>query len=175
VQLVEDVAPYELMKLRLLNGRHQVLGYLGRLAGYEFVHEVCQDPAYAQMLLRYMADEATPTLPPLPGIDLVDYRHTLLDRFANPHIGDTLARNCTDGSDRIPKFVRPVIRDRLRAGGDISVAVTAVAAWARYLEGVDDTGRSYTVADRRWHLLAPFGGPAAQPDRRAAGTAGGLR
>jgi mannitol 2-dehydrogenase len=156
VQLVDDVVPYELMKLRLLNAGHQVLGYLGSLAGFEYVHEVCQDPAYGRMLLRYMTDEATPTLPPLPGIDVVDYRHTLLSRFANPNIRDTLARNCADGSDRIAKFLLPVIRDQLRAGGDITVAVTAVAAWARYLEGVDDQGRAYAVADRRWQQLAPL-------------------
>lgn len=165
VQLVDDVQPYELMKLRLLNGSHQVLGYLGHLAGYRFVHEVCQDPAYARLLMRYMTDEATPTLPQLPGIDLEDYRRTLLSRFANPNIRDTLARNCTDGSDRIPKFVLPVIRDQLRAGGDISVAVTAVAAWARYLEGVDERGHSYAVQDRRWQQLSPLAArQRSQPD-----------
>jgi len=156
VQLVDDVHPYELMKLRLLNGSHQVMGYLGHLAGYRFVHEVCQDRAYAAMLLRYMTDEATPTLPSLPGIDLDDYRRTLMSRFANQSIGDTLARICTDGSDRIPKFVLPVIRDQLCAARDISVSMTAVAAWARYLEGVDEQGRSYDVADRRWRQLAPL-------------------
>lgn len=156
VQIVGDVEPYELMKLRLLNGGHQVLSYLGRLAGHRFVHEVGQDPIFAGMLMRYMAAEATPTLPALPGIDLADYRRTLLRRFANSHLPDSLERTCTDGSDRIPKFVLPVVRDRLSHGGDISVAVTAVAAWARHLEGVDDAGRTYEVADRRWEQLAPF-------------------
>lgn len=148
--------------------------------------EVCHDSAYAAMLLRCMTDEATPTLPPLPGIDLEDYRRTLLHRFANPNVGDILARNCTDGSDRIPKFVLPVIRDQLSDGGDISVAVTAVVAWAKYLEGVDEEGRPYDVADRRSQQLAPlaarqrrqpeallslgevFGDLAAQPDFVAA-------
>ena len=115
------------------------------------------------MLQRYMTGEASPTLPPLPGIDLADYRRTLVSRFANPNIGDTLARNCTDGSDRIPKFVLPVVRDQLAAGGDISVAVTAVAAWARYLEAVDEQGRPYDVADRRFEAARPAGGSAAQP------------
>jgi len=156
VQLVDDVHPYELMKLRLLNGSHQVMGFLGHLGGYRFVHEACQDRAYAGMLLRYMTDEATPTLPSLPGIDLDDYQRTLMSRFANERIRDTLARICIDGSDRIPKFVLPVIRDQLRAGGDISVSVTAVAAWARYLEGLDEQGGSYDVADRRWQQLAPL-------------------
>ena len=156
VQFVDDVQPYELMKLRLLNASHQVLSYLGYLAGYRYVHEVCQDPAFRQMLMRYMAREATPTLPPVPGIDLEDYRRTLLNRFANPHVGDSLARNGTDGSDRISKFVLPVIRHQLASGGDISVAVTAVAGWARYLEGVDEQGRPIDIVDRRSAQLAPY-------------------
>ena len=156
VQFVTDVEPYELMKLRLLNASHQVVSYLGYLAGYRYVHEVCQDQAFRSMLMRYMAAEATPTLPAVPGIDLDDYRLTLLDRFANPHVGDSLARNCVDGSDRIPKFVLPVVRHQLEHGGDISVAVTAVAAWARYLEGVDEQGRPIDVVDRRRSELEPW-------------------
>jgi mannitol 2-dehydrogenase len=156
VQFVDDVEPYELMKLRLLNASHQVLSYLGYLAGYRHVHEVCQDQSFSQMLMRYMAREATPTLSPVPGIDLADYRRTLLSRFANPNIGDSLARNCTDGSDRITKFVLPVIRHQLAHGGDISVAVTAVAGWARYVEGVDEQGRPIDVVDRRRAQLAPY-------------------
>ena len=70
VQVVDDVEPYELMKLRLLNASHQALCYLGYLAGYRYVHEVCQDPLFAAFLLAYMDREATPTLPPVPGVDL---------------------------------------------------------------------------------------------------------
>src|SRR6185312_151307 len=110
VQFVSDVEPYELMKLRLLNASHQVLSYLGYLAGHRFVHEVVEDPPFREMLVRYMVREATPTLSPVPGIDLDDYRRTLVNRFANPHVADSLARNGTDGSDRIPKFVLPVVR-----------------------------------------------------------------
>jgi mannitol 2-dehydrogenase len=156
VQFVDDVQPYELMKLRLLNASHQVLSYLGYLAGYRYVHEVCQDPAFERLLMRYMAREATPTLPAVPGIDLEDYRQTLVARFANPHVGDSLARNCTDGSDRIAKFVLPVIRHQLAHSGDISVAITAVAGWARYLEGTDEQDRPIEVVDRRSEQLAPL-------------------
>jgi mannitol 2-dehydrogenase len=153
VQFVSDVHPYELMKLRLLNASHQVLTYLGYLAGYRYVHEVCEDPAFRELLLRYMVREATPTLPAVPGIDLDSYRRTLIERFTNPHVGDSLARNGTDGSDRIPKFVLPVVREQLASGGDISVSVVAVAAWARYLDGVDEQGRPIDVADRRFEQL----------------------
>ena len=153
---MDDVAPYELMKLRLLNASHQVLGYLGYLAGYGYVHEVCGGPVVRVDAAAVHDRGGEPDPAALPGIDLADYRRTLVSRFANPNIGDTLARNCTDGSDRIPKFVLPVVRDQLAAGGDISVAVTAVAAWARYLEAVDEQGRPYDVADRRFEALAPL-------------------
>ena len=156
VQLVGDVEPHELMKLRLLNASHQVMGYLGYLAGHRQVAEVCRDSDFVGMLSRYLADEATPTLPPVAGVDLAEYARVLLTRFANPAIGDSLSRNCTDGSDRIPKFVLPVIRDQLARGGDITVAATAVAAWARYLEGVDEDGRPIDVAERRLAQLAPL-------------------
>jgi mannitol 2-dehydrogenase len=144
------------MKLRLLNASHQVLTYLGYLAGYRFVHEVCEDPAFRELLLRYMVREATPTLPDVPGIDLDTYRRTLIERFTNPHVGDSLARNGTDGSDRIPKFLLPVVRQQLASGGDSSVSVVAVAAWARYLDGVDEQGRPIDVADRRLAQFAPL-------------------
>ena len=85
VQLVSDVEPYELMKLRLLNASHQALGYFGYLAGYRLVHEAAQDPLFQDFLLGYMDDEATPTLQPVPGVDLTEYKRTLIERFSNPH------------------------------------------------------------------------------------------
>jgi mannitol 2-dehydrogenase len=149
VQLVEDVAPYELMKLRLLNAGHQAIGYLGHLAGYRYTDEVCRDPDFARFLLAYMADEATPTLQPVPGVDLGAYRRTLLERFGNPHVRDTLARLCAETSDRIPTFLLPVVRDQLARGGDISRSALVVASWARYAEGVDEQGEPIEVVDRQ--------------------------
>jgi mannitol 2-dehydrogenase len=148
VQLVSDVVPYELMKLRLLNASHQALCYLGYLAGYRYAHEVCQDPLFVGFLRHYMDLEGTPTLRPVPGVDLDDYKATLIERFANPEVRDTLARLCAESSDRIPKWVLPVIREQLAAGGEISRAVLVVAAWARYAEGVDESGEPITVVDR---------------------------
>jgi mannitol 2-dehydrogenase len=109
VQLVDDVEPYELMKLRLLNASHQALCYPGYLAGYRFAHEVCADPAFVAYLLAYMDHEGTPTLQPVPGIDLAAYKLQLIERFANPAVRDTLARLCAESSDRIPKWLVPVI------------------------------------------------------------------
>ena len=149
VQLVEDVEPYELMKLRLLNASHQALAYLGYLSGYRYAHEVCQDPLFVRYLLGYMDDEATPTLEPVPGVDLSEYKHTLIERFANPEVRDTLARLCAESSDRIPKWLVPVVRSRLARGGDIARSALVVAAWARYAEGVDEQGAPIEVVDRR--------------------------
>ncbi len=148
VQLVGQVEPYELMKLRLLNGSHQALCYFAYLAGYRLVHEAAQDPLFRAFLLGYMDQEATPTLPPVPGVDLAGYKHTLLERFANPQIRDTIARLCAQSSDRIPKFLLPVIRQQLATGGEIKRSAAVVASWARYAEGVDEQGEPIDVVDR---------------------------
>jgi mannitol 2-dehydrogenase len=148
VQVVDDVEPYELMKLRLLNASHQALCYFGYLAGYRFVHEVCQDPLFQQHLLAYMDQEATPTLEPVPGIDLEKYKHDLIARFSNPNVRDTVARLCAESSDRIPKWLLPVIRANLATGGEIRRSAAIVASWARYAEGVDEQGEPIEVVDR---------------------------
>jgi mannitol 2-dehydrogenase len=148
VQLVADVEPYELMKLRLLNASHQALCYFGYLSGYRLVHDVAQDPLFARFLLDYMNEEATPTLAPVPGIDLDAYKHQLIERFSNANVRDTVARLCAESSDRIPKWLLPVIRENLAGGGEITLAAAVVASWARYAEGVDEDGNPIEVVDR---------------------------
>jgi mannitol 2-dehydrogenase len=148
VQVVDHVEPYELMKLRLLNGSHQAMCYFAYLAGYRLVHEAAQDPLFQAFLLGYMDQEATPTLPPVPGVDLNGYKHTLIERFSNPQVRDTIARLCAESSDRIPKWVLPVIRYQLAAGGEIRRSAAVVASWARYAEGVDEQGQPIEVVDR---------------------------
>jgi mannitol 2-dehydrogenase len=148
VQLVEDVEPYELMKLRLLNASHQGMCYFGYLAGYRYAHEVCQDPLFSQFLLDYMDKEATPTLQPVPGIDLDAYKNTLIKRFSNEYVRDTLARLCAESSDRIPKWLLPVIRINLANDGEIHRSAAIVASWARYDEGTDEQGNPIEVVDR---------------------------
>ena len=181
VQLTADVEPYELMKLRLLNAGHQAIAYAGRVSGYTYAHQAASDPVFVDFLLGYMNDEARPTLQPVPGIDLDEYISTLLVRFANPAIRDTIARLCAASSDRIPKWMLPVIRASLAAGRDCTRAIAVVACWARYCEGVDEEGASIEVTDalreelmararqQRAHPLAfienerIFGDLAAQP------------
>ena len=103
VQLVDDVSPYEAMKLRLLNASHQGLCYFAYLAGYRLVHEAAQDPMIAEFLCRYMDSEAMPTLTPIPG--LTEFKDELIPHFANAYIRDTVARLCAESSDRIPKII----------------------------------------------------------------------
>ena len=147
VQMVEDVMPYELMKLRLLNASHQGLCYFGHLSGYTYVHEVMQDSLIVKLLQRYMDDEATPTLSPVPGVNLVAYKAELIERFSNPEVLDTVARLAAESSDRIPKWLLPVVRELLKDGKDVSLSAAIVASWARYDEAIDEKGQPIKVVD----------------------------
>jgi mannitol 2-dehydrogenase len=151
VQIVPDVEPYELMKLRLLNASHQALCYPGHLVGYRFVHEVTADPLFARFLLDYMTAEAIPTLRAVPGVDLHQYANQLIERFSNPEVGDTVARLCANASDLIPKFLLPVIRHQIATGGPFTRSAAVVASWARYAEGTDENGETHELDD----ALAP--------------------
>jgi mannitol 2-dehydrogenase len=148
VQVVPDVMPYELMKLRLLNASHQALCYFGYLAGYRLVHEVTQDQLFANFLLDYMNREATPTLAPVPGIDLDAYKLQLIERFSNAGVRDTVARLCARSSERIPTWLVPVIRENLAAGRDVTLSAAVVASWARYAEAVDEQGEPIEIVDQ---------------------------
>ncbi|MGY1792694.1 mannitol dehydrogenase family protein [Geodermatophilus sp. SYSU D00525] len=155
VQVVGDVAPYELMKLRLLNAGHQVLGHLGPLLGHEHVHEAIRDPLLRELLVGYLEEEGTPTLPPVPGTDLRRYRAELVTRFGNPHVRDTLARLVEHASDRLPQFLFPVLRANLDRGGEVRRSAAVVAAWVHALErrgdaaGLVDARRDRLVAAAR--------------------------
>jgi mannitol 2-dehydrogenase len=156
VLLVDDVTPYELMKLRLLNAGHQSLCYFAHLCGYRFVDDAARDPLFVQFLRAYFDSEATPTLRPVPGIDLDDYKQSLIRRFANPNIRDTIARLCSYSSDRIPKFLLPVIHENLATGAPIRLAAATVASWARYAEGVDENGEPIEIVDHLAESLVPI-------------------
>jgi mannitol 2-dehydrogenase len=103
-----------------------------------------------------MDNEATPTLRPVPGIDLNAYKHMLIERFSNPEVRDTLARLCAESSDRIPKWLVPVIREQLARGGDVTRSAAIVASWARYAEGVDEDGNEIIVVDPLKDVLVPI-------------------
>lgn len=153
-QFVDDVAPYEKMKLRLLNASHQAMSYLGLLEGFTYVHDVCEDPDFAAFLRAYMHDEAEPTLDPVPGIDLADYQDQLISRFSNRAIMDTLARQVVDGSDRVPKFLVPVIQDRLATDQPLDRCALVLAAWsAALLVGARSPERRLITSDTRLEAL----------------------
>ncbi len=147
-QVVPDVHPYETMKLRLLNASHQAMGYLGYLAGYRYIHDVIGDTDFRAFIAHLMADEVAPLLPPVPGIELAQYQQTLLERFANPKIRDQVVRICTDGSDRMPKFLLPSLAEALHQGRPHRLLTLAVAGWIRYLRGVDEAGQEINIVDR---------------------------
>lgn len=155
VQLVEDVAPYEKMKLRLLNASHQGLCYFGYLKGERLVHEATQGRDMAVFLRRFMDEEATPTLDPVPGVDLDAYKAQLIERFQNPEVRDTIARLCAESSDRIPKWLLPVVVDQLARDGQVRLSAAIVAS-GRYAEGIDEQGEAIAVVDPLKGELIPI-------------------
>ncbi|MFO1061209.1 MAG: mannitol dehydrogenase family protein [Dongiaceae bacterium] len=145
-QLVADVRPYELMKLRMLNGSHSMLAYLGYLAGHEHVSEAIADPHLRRFIHDFMTEEAMPTLPAGLG-DLAAYREALLQRFANPALRHRTWQIAMDGSQKLPQRLLGTIRDRLARGLPVARATLGVAAWMRYVMGVDEQGRPIDVRD----------------------------
>ena len=165
VQFTSDVRPYEMMKLRLLNASHSAMGYLGFLAGFPFIHEIMADDVFRAYVKRLMDEEVTPLLAPVPGVDLAEYKATLLTRFANPAIKDQTTRICLDGSSKVPKFLLPSLREAL-GWGPSALLTLAVAGWFRYLRGEDEEGRSYVLDDPRadeLQRLARLGGADPRP------------
>ena len=144
-ELVAEVAPYEEMKLRLLNGSHSALAYLGGLAGFEHVADVMREADFCEFLRRMMADEVAPTL--AVATDLAAYQASLMERFANPAIRHRTAQIASDGSQKLPQRLLGPIRDQLRAGGSVRYLSLAVAAWMRHAAGRDEQGRAIAVAD----------------------------
>ncbi|WP_313477163.1 mannitol dehydrogenase family protein [Stutzerimonas kunmingensis] len=149
VQFTDDVSPYEEMKIKLLNGSHLALTYLGFLRGYRFVHETMADPLFVEYIRRYMDEDVTPQLAPVPGIDLARYKQTLIERFSNRAIADQLERVCSDGSSKFPKFTVPTIDRLIADNAALDRAALVVAAWALYLRGADENGVPYHIPDPR--------------------------
>ena len=139
---VEDVAPYEFMKLRLLNGSHLAVAALGRLAGYTTIDEVMAEPLMTRYMAALMERETGPVVPEVPGIDLADYKATLIRRFANPAIKDTVERINTDAPLNV--LLDP-IRARLDANAPIDLLALGLAAWLRRIRGEDEQGQPITV------------------------------
>lgn len=145
-QLVEDVEPFELMKLRMLNGSHSTMAYLGYLSGYQYVNEAIADPAIRTLIHDLMTQEAMPTLP-MDKTELGRYRDQLLARFANPALRHRTWQIAMDGSQKLPQRLLGTISDRLAAGQSITRLALGVAAWMRYVTGIDEQGNAIEVKD----------------------------
>lgn len=147
VQFVENVVPYENMKLRLLNAGHSVLGMLGALHGYKTIDEAASDEDFKVFLRAFMDEEASKTLGDLGGIDLEKYKDSLIERFQNIYIKDLISRICLESSAKFPIFLLPTIKAQLENGGNFARAAFVVAAWCKYNDGIDENGNTYTIED----------------------------
>lgn len=144
---VPEVSAFETMKLRLLNGSHSTLAYLGFLAGAETVADAMALPGMQPLIEGLMHDEVSPTLPPLAGFDLAAYRDALIARFNNPSLRHRTWQIAMDGSQKLPQRLLATIRDRMRAGASCDRLVLGVAAWMSYARGVDEAGEAIDVRD----------------------------
>ena len=141
VTFVADVAPFELMKIRILNGGHAAIAYPGALLDIHFVHETMEEPLIRDFLRKLETTEIISCVPPVPNTDIQDYFKLIERRFANPKIGDTVARLAQDGSNRQPKFILPSTADLLAKGQDVQGLALVSALWCRYFEGRSDSGK----------------------------------
>ncbi|MDZ7602524.1 MAG: mannitol dehydrogenase family protein [Hoeflea sp.] len=146
VQFVRDVAPYELMKLRILNGGHAAIAYSSALLGHHYVHDAMADPLISGFLAKLTAEEILPTVPVIEGVSLTDYIALVAKRFSNSALGDTIPRLCLDGSNRQPKFILPTIEARLDSGQSIDGLALEVALWAHYCAAAQD-GSAIAIDD----------------------------
>lgn len=152
-EFVEDVTPWEYMKIRILNGGHAVIAYISGLMDIHFVHDAMGTALVRDFLKKVTDDEIRPTVLPVPGTNLEDYQKLVERRFANPKIADTVRRLCFDGLNRQPKFIVPPIADRLKAGQSINGLALASALWCRYCFGTTDSGKIIEPNDPNWEAL----------------------
>ncbi len=147
VTFVPDVSPYELMKIRILNGGHAAIAYPAALLDIHFVHEAMEHPLIRAFLAKLENEEIVPVVPPVPDTDLADYVALIERRFSNSKIGDTIPRLAQDGSNRQPKFILPSTADRLAKGQSITGLSLVSALWCRYFEGMSDSGKTIVFND----------------------------
>lgn len=162
VQLVEDVTPFEHMKLRMLNGSHSALAYLGYLAGHQTIADTVADPVFGAYVRGLWRDEIIPALTPPPGVDLAAYADALAARFANPAIRHRTWQIAMDGSQKLPQRILGTIAEGRAAGRAVPGLTLAVAAWLRYASGRDEAGAPIDVRDPMAAALAALwdGDPA---------------
>ncbi len=164
-EMAADVTPFEHMKLRLLNGSHSTIAYLGYLAGYETVSDTVADPDFARLIRAMMDDEITPTLHMPAGANLAGYKDALMARFANPALRHRTWQIAMDGSQKLPQRLLGTIRDRLAKGAPIDRLALGIAGWMRYVSGTDEKGAAIDIRDplaEKLATVAANAGPAAE-------------
>ncbi len=150
VQFVPDVAPYETMKLRILNGGHATIAYASGLLGVNFANESMEHPVIRPYLDKVENEEIIPSVPPVPDTDLAEYYALIARRFSNPKVADNTRRLCFDGSNKQAKFILDSARDGLKAGRDVSGLALQNALWCRYCFGTRDDGSAIEANDPAW-------------------------
>ncbi|MEX0348923.1 MAG: mannitol dehydrogenase family protein [Paracoccaceae bacterium] len=168
VQLVQDVAPFEEMKLRMLNGTHSAIAYLGYLAGHETVAEAMTDTAFPRFLRHLWRNEIIPTLSQPEGADLAEYAEALLTRFANPGLKHRTWQIAMDGSQKLPQRILGTLQDQLDRGENTAGLLLTVAGWMRYVSGTDEAGNPIDVRDPLVDHLQDQFRAASTPEARVA-------
>lgn len=146
-QLVDNVEIFETIKLRLLNGAHSLLAYSGYLAGFDYINEVMEEPAFVKMVATFHAREAGETITSPEGFDIEKYQEQLRDRFCNKALRHKTWQIAMDGSQKLPQRWLQTLREQLDGPGHIDIICLGVAAWIRYVSGVDDKGEPIEVSD----------------------------
>jgi mannitol 2-dehydrogenase len=152
-EFVKDVTPWEMMKIRILNGGHAIIAYPSGLMDIHFVHEGMNNDLVRGFLRKVERDEIIPIVPPVPNTDLDAYFRKVEERCLNPKIGDTIRRLCLDGSNRQPKFIIPSIADRLAKGLPVTGLALESALWCRYCFGTTDSGVAIEPNDPDWDRM----------------------
>jgi fructuronate reductase len=170
-RFVARAEPFERLKLRLVNGAHSCIAYLGAMAGWPTVDAALRQPVLRHFVDALLRDEVAPTLPTLPGLDVEAYRAALLQRFTNPALAHRTQQIAMDGSQKLPQRLLGTVRDRLALRQPVSRLAFGVAAWLHYLRAVDEQGRRYAIDDpladalEQWRRAAAAAGDAAAEAR----------
>ena len=171
-QMVDDVTPYEHMKLRMLNGTHSPLAYLGYLAGHETVADCMADPVFARFVDRLWDAEIIPAVEAPPGVSLADYAAALHKRYDNPAIRHRTWQIAMDGSQKLPQRILGTVSESLAAGRSTPGLILAIAAWMRYVSGVDLNGAPIDVRDPLADRMKALSDAADTPEDKVAALLG---
>jgi fructuronate reductase len=154
--LVNDVSAYETMKLRLLNGSHSALAYLGFLSGHDYIHQAIADPALASLIEKLMDNEVTPSLAVPNNFDLENYKISIRNRFANHRVAYKTTQVANDGSQKLPQRSLVVASELIAQGRSAKIIALVIAAWFRFLEGEDEQQNNYVINDPLAQQLVPL-------------------